>query len=221
MYIFRSAVVTAMAVLALAACGQPKTVTDSDGKTRANLKTPPPRQPGLWETNVTLGDVVQTTILCIDHKVDKKVDWMGAQGTRDNCSQSQVTRQDDGSWKFSSTCDMGARGKGVTTGVAKGDFTLRYEAWGQQITTGANLPVMNGTRAVKVTSAWTGVCPKEWYPGDMSVPSGIQYNAAALGATGLPAEGAPVAAKIKPAAKPEAKPEAELADAEPAPALRP
>lgn len=187
----------------LAACGQPKTVTDSDGVTRANLKEPPPRQPGLWETHVTIGDVVQTTLLCIDQKVDKKVDWMGAQGTRDNCSENKVTRQDDGSWKFSSACDMGARGKVVTTGVARGDFALRYEAEGTQITTGAELPIMDGKRAVKVRSSWTGVCPKDWYPGDMSVPGGIQYNAAALGATGkaAPAPTPAAAANEAPAAK--------------------
>jgi hypothetical protein len=186
-----------MAMVGLAAC-QPRTVVDSDGVTRANLKRPPPRQPGIWETKVTIGDVAQTTLICIDEKVDKKVDWMGAQGTRDNCSENKVTRQDDGSWKFSSVCDMGARGKVVTSGVARGDFALRYEAEGTQVTTGANLPIMNGKRAVKVSSAWTGVCPKDWYPGDMSVPGGIQYNAAALGAAGLPAKPAPVVAAVKP-----------------------
>lgn len=201
MHVFRSVVVAAIAVLSLAAC-QPKTVVDSDGKTRANLKTPPPRQPGIWETHVTLGDVVQTTRICIDNKVDKKVDWMGAQGTRDNCSENSVVRQDDGSWKFSSICDMGARGKVVTRGVARGDFALSYAAEGTQVTSGAELPVMNGTRAVKVASAWAGECPKDWYPGDMSVPGGIQYNAAALGATGLPGGGQPVAATPKPAAAP-------------------
>lgn len=197
MQVFRNVVVAGVAVFGLGAC-QPRTVVDSDGVTRANLKRPPPRQPGIWETKVTLGDVVQTTLICIDEKVDKKVDWMGAQGTRDNCSENKVTRQDDGSWKFSSVCDMGARGQVSTSGIARGDFALRYEAEGTQVTTGADLPVMNGQRAVKVASRWTGVCPKDWHPGDMSVPGGIQYNAAAIGGAALPPK--PIAAAVKPAA---------------------
>lgn len=198
MHVVRNVLVATLAFVGLAAC-QPKTVVDSDGVTRANLKRPPPRQPGIWETQVTLGDVVQTTLICIDDKVDKKVDWMGAQGTRDNCSENKVVRQDNGSWKFSSTCDMGARGQVVTTGVASGDFALRYEAEGLQVTTGAELPIMNGSRVVKVASRWTGICPKDWHPGDMSVPGGIQYNAAAIGGDGLPAKAAPLAAEVKPA----------------------
>lgn len=181
MYAIRAVVVATLAV-ALGAC-QPRTVVDPDGVARANLKRPPPRQPGIWETRVTLGDVVQTTQVCIDEKVDQKVDWMGAQGTRQNCSESSVTRQDDSSLRFSSVCDMGARGKVVTSGVARGDFSLRYETEGTQVTTGADLPIMNGTRSVKVSAAWKGVCPKDWHPGDMSVPGGIQYNAAATGQT--------------------------------------
>lgn len=172
----------ALAMLALGAC-QPRAVVDADGVTRANLKRLPARQPGIWETKVAIGDVVQTTLICIDEKVDKKVDWMGAQGTRENCSESSVTRQDDSSLRFASVCDMGARGKVVTSGVARGDFSLRYEAEGTQVTTGADLPITNGERAVKVSAAWKGVCPKDWHPGDMSVPGGIQYNAAATGQT--------------------------------------
>jgi hypothetical protein len=185
-YAFRTVLIAATALLGLAAC-QPRTVVDSDGVTRANLKAPPPRQPGVWETRVVIGDVAQTTLLCIDKKVDKKVDWMGAQGTRNNCSENTVTRQDDGSWRFSSVCDMGAGGKVSTSGVARGDFTHRYEAEGVQVTTGADRPIMDGRRAIKVSSAWTGVCPKDWHPGDMSLPGGIQYNDAALGGAGLAA----------------------------------
>lgn len=182
MYTIRTVVGAALAGLALGAC-QPQTVVDPDGVARVNLKQPPARQPGMWETKVVIGDVVQTTLICVDEKVDKKVDWMGAQGTRDNCSESSVTRQEDSSLRFASVCDMGARGKVATSAVARGDFSLRYEAEGTQVTTGAALPVMNGTRAVKVASAWKGVCPKDWHPGDMSVPGGIQYNAAATGQT--------------------------------------
>ncbi|WP_312161866.1 DUF3617 family protein [Phenylobacterium sp.] len=182
MYAIRTVGVAALAILALGAC-QPAAVVDADGVARANLKRPPPRQPGIWETRVVLGDVVQTTLICIDEKVDRKVDWMGAQGTRETCSESSITRQDDNSLRFSSVCDMGARGKVTTSGVARGDFSLRYEAEGTQVTTGADLPVTNGVHAVKVTSVWKGPCPKDWRPGDMSVPGGIQYNAAATGQT--------------------------------------
>lgn len=182
MYLVRTVVGAALAVLALGGC-QPAAVVDPDGVSRVNIKRPPPRQPGIWETKVAIGDVVQTTQICIDEKVDRKVDWMGAQGTRENCSESSVTRQDDSSLRFTSVCDMGARGKVVTKGVARGDFSLRYEAEGTQVTTGADLPITNGVRTVKVSAAWKGVCPKDWHPGDMSVPGGIQYNAAATGQT--------------------------------------
>lgn len=182
MYAIRNLLGTAIAAVALGGC-QPAAVTDPDGVIRANIERPPPRQPGLWETRLAIGDTVQTTLVCIDEKVDRQVDWMGAQGTRDNCSQNAVTRQEDNSLRFASVCDMGARGKVVTNGVARGDFSLRYEAEGIQVTTGAQLPIANGERTVKVEAAWKGACPKEWHPGDMSIPSGVRYDAAAMGAT--------------------------------------
>jgi hypothetical protein len=163
--------VVAAGALALAACSVP-------GSQR------PPRQPGIWETNVTIGDVVQTTRICIDSNVDQKVDWIGAQATRDNCKDNKVDLQPDGSYRFSSVCDMGARGKVMTSGVAKGDWTVRYTAAARTVTSGAEIPLMDGVREVRVVSSWQGECPLEWRPGDMSVPSGIQYNAVALGATG-------------------------------------
>jgi len=182
MYAIRNLLCAAMAVVALGGC-QPATVVDPDGVARTNIQRPPPRQPGLWETRLAIGDVVQTTLVCIDEKVDRKVDWMGAQGTRDNCSENSVTRQEDSSLRFASVCDMGARGQVVTRGVAKGDFSLRYEAEGAQVTTGAQLPSANGQRTVKVDAAWKGVCPKEWHPGDMSIPGGVRYDAVATGGT--------------------------------------
>ncbi|MBA4010361.1 MAG: hypothetical protein C0481_00715 [Phenylobacterium sp.] len=187
MYAIRNFLGAAVTIGALAGC-QPATVVDPDGVARTNLQRPPPRQPGLWETRLTIGDTVTTTMVCLDEKVDRKVDWMGAQGTRGNCSENAVTRQDDNSLRFASVCDMGARGQVVTRGVARGDISLRYEAEGTQVTTGAQLPIANGERAVKVDAAWKGACPKEWHPGDMSIPSGVRYDAAAIGAA-APAAG--------------------------------
>lgn len=180
MYAIRNLLGAAVVAVTLGGC-QPATVVDPDGVPRANIQRPPPRQPGLWETRLAVGDTVTTTLICLDEKVDRKVDWMGAQGTRDNCSKNAVTRQDDNSLRFASVCDMGARGKVVTRGVARGDFSLRYQAEGTQVTTGAQLPIANGERAVKVDAVWKGVCPKEWRPGDMSIPSGVRYDAAATG----------------------------------------
>lgn len=145
--------------LALAAC--------------ARVDAPPDRQPGLWEQQVAIGDVIRTINVCLDDDTDRKVDWWGTQMNRRNCEVHKVGGREDGGWNFRSICDMGANGKVTTTGVAYGDFVHRFLVRGGQSTSGAALADANRAVKVSIDAKYLEPCPTPYQPGDMWI-SGLK-----------------------------------------------
>lgn len=140
--------------------------------------TPPKRRPGLWEMRTSMQDVdfVQTTRVCLDEATEAKLSMFGANVTKDMCEKNLVTRQIDGSWRFSSVCDMGSGGKTTTSGVATGDFSSKYQVRAESSTTGAATPQMNRQSTVVIDAAWQGPCPAGMKGGDMTLPGGGKIN---------------------------------------------
>lgn len=174
----RALPVLAVSLLTLAACGQREEVAASEEAPAAQPSpaaappTRPVRKPGLWEVSTSLEGVdgVQTVRVCLDEATDAKLALAGAQAPG-GCSTRQ-TRETDGSWRFSASCDMGSGGRTTTAGTATGDFTSAYEVRAETSTEGAATPQMNGTRRMTSKAAWRGRCPGDLKPGDVQIPGG-------------------------------------------------
>lgn len=137
---------------------------------------PPKRKAGLWEQTVSTGGMAQTSRLCVDAKVEEKLGWWSQQATQESCSQTAFAPT-AGGWSFSSTCNLGAGGKTVTTGVATGDFAAAYQMDMTSTTTGSTMQHMNGEHKMTLKAAWKGPCPADMRPGDMILtPGGIKMN---------------------------------------------
>lgn len=153
MFVLRHLLLAGLATAGLSACSP--------------VDAPPNRQPGLLEQSVNVGVVSRVTNVCIDDKIDKTADWWGAQMNRGTCKRNRFQGREDGGWDFASTCDMGAGGTVVTTGVVYGDFVHRFLVRGTQTTSGALLKTDNGVRKVAIDSKYQEACPKPYQPGDM------------------------------------------------------
>ncbi|MAK81897.1 MAG: hypothetical protein CMJ17_08470 [Phenylobacterium sp.] len=177
-----------LSLLALSACNRNEAGQEAEAPAPAaeDAQTPLPGQPGapaaptrragLWEQRLSTEGIVQVTRICIDDTLDERLSWWGQQATDESCEKNLVTRRTDGSWQFSSVCDMGTGGKTTTSGVASGDFATRYVITGESSTVGAQAPQMNGTRTVNIEAVWQGACPEGFRPGDMELPGGMRVN---------------------------------------------
>jgi hypothetical protein len=98
------------------------------------------------------------------------------------CSKTAMSRGLDGSWSFSSVCNVGAGGKTTTSGVITGDFNSKYEMTAESTTEGASAPQMNGPHKMAMEAVWVGPCPAGFKPGDMELPGGMKMNMLAMAA---------------------------------------
>lgn len=191
MRIVKAALVCGTAALVLAGCnrkdgeGQAKPGAEQAAPARPAPvpKTPTPvdtprRKAGLWEQRISQQgvDFVQVNRLCLDNATDVKLSWWGNQGPRALCEKNLISRHTDGTWRFSSVCDMGSGGVTTTSGVASGDFSSHYMIKAESSTTGAAVPQMNGQRAVTIEAQRQGPCPAGMKPGDMEIPGGKRVN---------------------------------------------
>jgi hypothetical protein len=78
----------------------------------------------------------------------------------------------DGSWHFSTSCDMGALGKVATEGVMEGDFNSHYQVEARSQTVGAADASANGPSRMLADFRRAGACPSAMKPGDVSLPGG-------------------------------------------------
>ena len=185
---------TGLAVVALAACHRHDQASSSAppsgaaalvGGQSAAPPAPPPaapdrphREPGLWEQHVSVDGLegVQTIQLCIDKSSDGKLSLYSAQAATGRCDTNQMLRKTDGSWAFSSVCDMGSGGKVTTAGTITGDVARAYTVQSDSTTVGAAVPQMNGDHKVNITAAWQGPCRPGQKGGDLILPGGIKMN---------------------------------------------
>ena len=183
---------TGLALLALTACNRHDQASSAPAASGAAVAsataasaTPPAtpdkpqRQPGLWEQHVSVDGLegVQTIQLCIDKASDGKLSLYSARAAAaGHCDTNQIMRKTDGSWAFSSVCDMGSGGKVTTAGTITGDVSRAYTVQSDSTTVGAAVPQMNGEHKVNITAAWQGPCRPGQKGGDMIMPGGIKMN---------------------------------------------
>ena len=184
--------VVGLTALGLAACGKPAPAPSSapaSGAPAASsaaasaapvgaVPAKPRRKPGLWEQHLSEGgtDTVQTSQVCIDDATEQKLSMAGAQPSRESCKTYQLTRKPDGSWAFSSVCNLGSGGVVTTAGTVTGDFATAYKVRSETTTKGAAVAHMNGDRKVDIDAAWMGPCKPGQKGGDMVLPNGMKVN---------------------------------------------
>ncbi|MFO1014503.1 MAG: DUF3617 family protein [Caulobacteraceae bacterium] len=183
----RRALVLSISLLALAACAKP---AEKPAEPAAYAESTA-RSPGLWELRISDGENVQVQRECLDAATDKQLSLIGRQTNDQNCEKHLMTRQPDGSWRFSTVCDMGSGGVVKSEGTATGDFATRYQMRVEQSTSGAAVPMLNGNRRLVIDAARvSSQCPAGMKPGEAELPGGRRINMVEISAP--PAPSAPV-----------------------------
>ena len=80
-------------------------------------------------------------------------------------SNHTIVRNADGSYTFTSTCDMGPAGKVSARGQASGDFSSVYRIRAESDVTGAAFAALNGHHVTEMEVAYVGRCPNGMKPG--------------------------------------------------------
>ncbi|MFI4974434.1 MAG: DUF3617 domain-containing protein [Caulobacterales bacterium] len=167
------------ALTALAACHKPEasgqaSITPIPGASDTR------RAPGLWEERVADSSGVAVTRYCLDAAADTKLAFLGRQISDSRCTRRVEAQTADGSWRFSTVCEMGAAGRISTDGLARGDFTRAYSIDAQVTTTGAGAAGLNGRTRVRADLALKGPCPSGMAPGDVVLADGRKVKVADL-----------------------------------------
>jgi hypothetical protein len=202
----RAILISAAAVLALAACGK-KTDTAATGtaaptptstsvsaSTPPSLLNPPPRKPGLWVQTVSSDrmksggpGMKQSIRMCLDAATEQKMKWWGSNAGphKPDCQEQSFHPHLGGGWDFHSVCNMGESGTVTSDGAMRGDFGSHYTVEMTSTTAGSPMPQANGSHKMTIEATWTGPCPADMKPGDMEMPGGFKVNLTD-GASGQP-----------------------------------
>ena len=161
----------ALAVLAsLGACN--RTAPPSSAEVATAVTTTGPQQsPGLWSQSVSDRRGVKTMRYCLDAAAASALASFNRQ-LSGRCSRHAIAKAADGTWHFSTSCDMGAGGKVATEGVMLGDFRSHYFIEAESQTVGAADGAANGPSRVLADVQRQGDCPKDMAPGDVVLPDG-------------------------------------------------
>jgi len=186
----RVVLVAAASVLALAACSK-KAETGSGATASASAPEAskpaaalavPTRKAGLWEQTMHMGQMAQTTKMCLDDATEQKMKWWATEQRGEKgenpCSEQAVTPKLGGGWTFHSVCSMGSAGKIVSDGEATGDFGSHYTVKITSVTTGSSYPQANGTHEMTMEGSWKGACPAGMKGGDIQLANGMTFNPA-------------------------------------------
>ena len=159
----------AAALAGLAACNHPQSATPAAATVAV---TSGPRQAaGLWSQNVADRHGVQSIRYCLD---GASADALAAFNRQlsGRCSKHAMARAADGTWRFSTSCDMGAGGKVATEGVMHGDFASHYFVEAHSQTIGAADAAANGPNRMLADLQRIGDCPRDMKAGDVVMPDG-------------------------------------------------
>jgi hypothetical protein len=158
-------------VAALGACNRtPHAHAAADGATVA-LAAAPRVAGGLWAQRVSDSHGAREIRYCLDDNAASTLAVFDRQ-LAGRCSRHDMARAADGSWRFSTACDMGAWGKVATEGVMHGDFARHYVVEAQSQTVGAAQSAADGPDRIKADVRRIGDCPKDMKPGDVILPGG-------------------------------------------------
>lgn len=161
------------------AAGAPAAPSAAAPATPAGPAGLPRRKPGLWEMTMTVQGEDQppvVTRMCLDAATEARSSIWGNEMTRDMCSKNEMRRQLDGSWKFSSVCNMGSGGVTRSEGTATGDLTSNYVIRMKSTTSGAELEMMNRDSQFTVVSRRVGACEPGQRGGDMIMNGRVIAN---------------------------------------------
>ncbi|HEX4181223.1 MAG TPA: DUF3617 family protein [Caulobacteraceae bacterium] len=158
------------AAAGLAACSAPRPLAIQDM---------PRRKAGLWRQTVNVAGsnaVMPETTACSDAISESKLTLLGQHKSRDLCQSQSFTRDPDGAIGFKISCDMGVRGKTVSTGTISGDFGARYQIAMDTKTTGALIGPPDTERKLTITEIWEGPCATGQRGGDLILADGRKIN---------------------------------------------
>lgn len=178
----RRALILAMAAVALTGCGDKSGKTGKTGAGAAGgageAADAPMRKAGLWTlTRLRDGKPAGGAMkLCIDAATDAQMSALGGGVASNLCADQKSQRNADGSWSFSSTCQLGPAGITTTTGTARGDFSSHYVVHSQSDTANAQLASLNGRHITDLTADYGGACPADMQPGDVILANGMKVN---------------------------------------------
>jgi len=174
----RTILLVTAAALALGACDKTGGAKTGDG---AAASTPvstaagyslPKRRAGLWEQVIVLDGKPESMgkfSECIGASTHAKPRVFGGGTAKMMDCQRSVSRGLDGSYAYSSTCNLGQGGKMTAKESETGDFSSNYKIVRQSDTTGAASAAMNGHHVMEIDATYAGACPAGMTPGDISV----------------------------------------------------
>jgi hypothetical protein len=161
----------ALAVLAaLGACNRTAPSSSAEVATVAPASGPQ-QSPGLWSQSVSDRRGVKTIRYCLDTAAASALASFNRQ-LSGHCARHAIAKAADGTWHFSTSCDMGAGGKVATEGVMRGDFGSHYFIEAETQTVGAADAAANGPSRVLADVQRQGDCPRDMAPGDVVLPDG-------------------------------------------------
>ena len=163
----------ALALLAaLGACNRTASPPAADVATLA-VAAGPQQAPGLWLQSVSDRHGVKTTRYCLDGAASAALAAFNRQ-LNGRCSRHDIAKAADGTWHFSTSCDMGPGGKVASEGVMRGDFHSHYFVEVETQTVGAADAAANGPSRVLADIQRQGDCPRDMKPGDAVLPDGAR-----------------------------------------------
>jgi hypothetical protein len=160
-------------VATLGACNRTPHAHAADDSASVAIAAGPHVAGGLWAQRVSDSRGSHETRYCLDAAAASTLASFDRQlGGR--CSRHDMAQAADGSWHFSTACDMGAWGKVATRGVIQGDFARHYTIEAQSQTVGAAQSLADGPSRLKADVRRIGDCPKDMKPGDVILPGGAR-----------------------------------------------
>jgi hypothetical protein len=161
---------TAFAVCGIGGCHKAQPPASALTPIQPAATTPAPA-PGLWQETVSDRHGARVVKLCLDAASAASLASFD-QSLNGRCTRHDMARAADGSWHFSTSCDMGPWGKVATEGVMRGDFASHYSVEATTQTIDAAQSAANGPGRVRADVRRLGDCPSDMKPGDVVLPGG-------------------------------------------------
>ena len=166
----------ALAALAGAAACHEKPLA-ANATPAAPVATAPAPTPGLWIERVSDSHGAQVSKICLDAAAAASFAAMNT-SLSGHCGRHDMAQAADGSWHFSTSCDMGQGGQVATEGVISGDFSSHYTVEAHSQTVNAVQSAANGPGRVSADIRRAGDCPADMKPGDVVLPNGTRTHLA-------------------------------------------
>jgi hypothetical protein len=163
-------VLTLAMLAALAACHRTAPMPSADVAT-ISVTSGPQLGPGLWSQSVSDRHGIKTLRYCLDAASAGALAAFNRQ-LDGRCSRRDMAMAADGTWRFSTSCDMGAAGKVATEGVIRGDFRTHYFVEAESQTVGAANQSADGPNRMLADIQRLGDCPRDIKAGDVVLPDG-------------------------------------------------